>query len=199
MITLWVRFPLTLHLPTTTVRPSVLWWDPDSMITLWVRFPLTLHLPTTTVRPFVLWWDPNSMITLWVRFPLTLHLPTTTVRPSVLWWDPDSMITLWVRFPLTLHLPTTTVRPSVLCWDPDSMITLWVRFSSDTVRTIKIKEILDTQKIAAVVLKFEQCGFTIWAVTWGNQQSECTPREDSDQLGHLPSLIRVFAVHLMGS
>ena len=27
-----------------------------------------------------------------------------------------------------------------------------------------------------------------------NQQSDCAPSEDSDQPGHLPSLIRVFAV-----
>ena len=27
----------------------------------------------------------------------------------------------------------------------------------------------------------------------------CAPSEDSDQLGHPPSLIRVFAVHSMGS
>ena len=27
----------------------------------------------------------------------------------------------------------------------------------------------------------------------------CVPSEDSDQLGHLPSLIRVFAVHSVGS
>ena len=27
----------------------------------------------------------------------------------------------------------------------------------------------------------------------------CAPIEDSDQPGHLPSLIRVFAVHSMGS
>ena len=33
-----------------------------------------------------------------------------------------------------------------------------------------------------------------WAATWPNQQNDCTPREDSDQPGHPPSLIRVFAV-----
>ena len=33
-----------------------------------------------------------------------------------------------------------------------------------------------------------------WAATWQNQQSECAPREDSDQPGHPPNLIRVFAV-----
>ena len=38
-----------------------------------------------------------------------------------------------------------------------------------------------------------------WAATWQNQQSECAPSEDSDQPGHPPSLIRVFAVRLMGS
>ena len=36
----------------------------------------------------------------------------------------------------------------------------------------------------------------IWAVTWQNQQSECAPSEDSDQPGHPPSLIRVFAVRM---
>ena len=34
----------------------------------------------------------------------------------------------------------------------------------------------------------------IWAATWQNQQSDCAPSEDSDQPGHPPSLIRVFAV-----
>ena len=33
----------------------------------------------------------------------------------------------------------------------------------------------------------------IWAATWQNHQSECAPSEDSDQPGHPPSLIRVFA------
>ena len=37
---------------------------------------------------------------------------------------------------------------------------------------------------------------TKWAVTWQNQQSECAPSEDSDQPGHPPSLIRVFAVRM---
>ena len=36
----------------------------------------------------------------------------------------------------------------------------------------------------------------IWAATWENQQSEFAPNEDSDQPGHPPSLIRIFAVRL---
>ena len=38
-----------------------------------------------------------------------------------------------------------------------------------------------------------------WATTWQSQQSECVPREDSDQTGHPPNLIRVFAVRSIGS
>ena len=30
-------------------------------------------------------------------------------------------------------------------------------------------------------------------------QSDCAPSEDSDQPGHQPSLIRIFAVHSVGS
>ena len=36
----------------------------------------------------------------------------------------------------------------------------------------------------------------IWAATWQNQENECAPSEDSDQPGHPPSLIRVFAVRM---
>ena len=39
----------------------------------------------------------------------------------------------------------------------------------------------------------------IWDASWQNQQNDCAPSEDSDQPGHPPSLIRVFAVRSMGS
>ena len=39
----------------------------------------------------------------------------------------------------------------------------------------------------------------IWAASWQNQQCDFAPSEDSDQPGHPPSLIRVFAVRWMGS
>ena len=35
-----------------------------------------------------------------------------------------------------------------------------------------------------------------WTASWQNQQNECVPSEDSDQPGHPPSLIRVFAVRM---
>ena len=39
-------------------------------------------------------------------------------------------------------------------------------------------------------------GMNIWATTWQNQQNECAPSEDSDQPGHPPSLITIFAVRM---
>lgn len=36
-------------------------------------------------------------------------------------------------------------------------------------------------------------------VTLANQQESCAPGEDSNQLGHLPSLISIFSVCLEGS
>ena len=35
-----------------------------------------------------------------------------------------------------------------------------------------------------------------WATSWQNLQNDCAPSKDSDQPGHLPSLIRVFAVRM---
>ena len=35
-----------------------------------------------------------------------------------------------------------------------------------------------------------------WAATWQNQQRECASSEESDQPGHPPGLIRVFAVRM---
>ena len=38
-----------------------------------------------------------------------------------------------------------------------------------------------------------------WAASWQNQQNDCASSEDSEQPGHPPSLLRVFAVRWMGS
>ena len=39
----------------------------------------------------------------------------------------------------------------------------------------------------------------IWAASQKKQQNDCAPHEDSDQPGHSPSLIRVFAVRSVGN
>ena len=51
------------------------------------------------------------------------------------------------------------------------------------------------------MLKCIRLGITVlkivvWTASWQNQQDGCAPSEDSDQPGHTPSLIRVFAVCL---
>ena len=53
--------------------------------------------------------------------------------------------------------------------------------------TIKIQN-TGTSETITVILK--------WAASWQNQQCGCAPSEDSDQPGHPPRLIRVFAVRM---
>ena len=55
------------------------------------------------------------------------------------------------------------------------------------------------QKVERLSINLVCASLFIWAATWQNQQSDCAPSEDSDQPGHTPSLIRVFAVCLMGT
>ena len=43
------------------------------------------------------------------------------------------------------------------------------------------------------------CSLDKWAVTWQNQQNECALSKDSDQPGHRPCLIRVFAIRMKKS
>ena len=51
-------------------------------------------------------------------------------------------------------------------------------------------------KSETILFFLNQFSIMFWAATWQNQQNECAPREDSDQPGHLPSLIRAFAVRM---
>ena len=54
--------------------------------------------------------------------------------------------------------------------------------------------------VILLVLSWEAHIFSTTATcTWQNQQNECAPSEDTDQPGHPPSLIRVFAVRPVGS
>ena len=54
-----------------------------------------------------------------------------------------------------------------------------------------------TEKIENVLVEWRKHHWLhIWAATWQNQKFEYAPSEDSDQPGHSPSLIRVFAVRM---
>ena len=55
---------------------------------------------------------------------------------------------------------------------------------------------LATYFIVLPALTTGTIGDTNWAALWQNQQSECAPSKDSEQPGHPPSLIRVFAVRM---
>ena len=57
---------------------------------------------------------------------------------------------------------------------------------------VMIKKYLLTVATLVIVLLFMLNG----AEPWQNQQNECAPSEYSDQPGHPPSLIRVFAVRM---
>ena len=50
--------------------------------------------------------------------------------------------------------------------------------------------------LVANIMWPEQYSNSYWAASWQNQQNDCAPSEDTDQPGHLPSLIRVFAVRM---
>ena len=56
-----------------------------------------------------------------------------------------------------------------------------------------------SSSVLVLAYQIRVCHNAIWATAWENQQSDCAPSEDSDQPGHPPSLIRVFAVRSMGN
>ena len=62
----------------------------------------------------------------------------------------------------------------------------------EVMRSTELKEVPGKNN---TVLTDYKC-VDIWAASWQNQQNDCAPSEDSDQPGHLPSLIRVFAVRM---
>ena len=64
--------------------------------------------------------------------------------------------------------------------------------------TVRIVQETEIERSLRVFEEVQSAGTCIWAMTWQNHQTDCAPSEDSDQPGHSPSLIRVFAVRLKG-
>ena len=69
----------------------------------------------------------------------------------------------------------------------------WMRSIGEFMIMMDLKDIDITNNAHKKEVDFIKLGGK-WAATWQNQQNECAPIEDSDQHGHPPSLIRVFAV-----
>ena len=70
------------------------------------------------------------------------------------------------------------------------------RSSYIPVRYVGEKCILIALRAEKTYLVIQTWRIVKWATAWQNQQSDCAPSEDSDQPGHPPSLIRVFAVRI---
>ena len=88
----------------------------------------------------------------------------------------------------------------------------WNLFFSQNLPPVKIDCSILTNRVLtntiglatdAWSLALETCIIIIntqtWAALWQNQHCGCAPSEDADQPGHPPSLIRVFALHPLGS
>ena len=56
-----------------------------------------------------------------------------------------------------------------------------------------------SEVLAGLINQLMKSRNKIWATSWQKKQNDCVPGLDSDQPGHPPSLIRVFAVRSMGS
>ena len=64
------------------------------------------------------------------------------------------------------------------------------------VRLFRLQVELPSPSMSVIYNYTMQNKFSKWAASWQNQQNDCAPSEDSDQPGHPPNLIRVFAVRM---
>ena len=88
----------------------------------------------------------------------------------------------------SLHCPhEETLGPQLLVENSWRHIFAWCGSFTVTIVSTGTSKCI----VAVIILKFYRR-----AVTWQNQQNECAPSKDSDQPGHPPSLIRVFAVRM---
>ena len=79
-----------------------------------------------------------------------------------------------------------TTRSIANAYWTDTNISTWLH--------VRLLVIFFMQDRGCTKYNVQQNIISLWATTWQNQQNECAPTEDSDQPGHPPSLIRVFAV-----
>ena len=78
---------------------------------------------------------------------------------------------------------------------------IWIQFDENKIKIVSACQFHEkTIKIVYYVVKSmsTRCLVVndIWAATWQNQQNGYVPSEDSDQPGHPPIQIRVFAIRM---
>ena len=90
-----------------------------------------------------------------------------------------------------------------IVWNMTSQYIGFLVTYSSLIEKFLEKIFLDVKSMSASckmgIIKTEKFEISIWAASWQNQQNDFAPSEDSDQPGHPPSLIRVFAVWSIGS
>ena len=114
----------------------------------------------------------------------------------------DSSLTAWWKLgPLATHWAHSedsdqTGRVPRLIWDFAGRICRFVGFVMSRLISVFLSFVflsLSPAELPFVIPEdLEMCD-SKWAATWQNQQNDCASSEDSDQPGHPPSLIRVFA------
>ena len=88
-----------------------------------------------------------------------------------------------------------------ICWERailQPFCLCWFYLMSPVVFVFPFRMVSGTGYRSSIVLGLAHCGRMKckWAASWQNQQCGCSPSEYSDQPGHPPSLIRVFAVRM---
>ena len=84
-----------------------------------------------------------------------------------------------------------------LLWGPNITIHHNITISKSYLPSLNLVTIINATEWQTLVVPDQTApGAVIWAVTRQNQQNDCVPSEDSDQPGHPPSPIRVFAVRM---
>ena len=153
------------------------------------------------IRPV---WSESSLCAQWVaKYPSFLHADSEDWSD---WTDAQADLSLcWAH----THFVGFVMRRLTCNWGPHIEFSayfsfVWVNFTYDKSSVWYGQQ----QNRYQCIFLFKNIYWCIfwrtfaqknWAATRQNQQSECARSEDTDQPGHLPSLIRVFAVHSVGS
>ena len=106
--------------------------------------------------------------------------------------QPGNLPSLIRAFAFHLKKPWV-IRPQSdqsLCCPPEEALGSWLSLEWRLIRQGRCTQ------VTLLVLLCSGSNWIIWAATWLNWQSSCAPSQDSDQPGHPPSVIRVFAVHM---
>ena len=215
---------LVVHVSNPDVTVSYGQWSRDSII--WSVITWQYHMVSDHMTVSYGQWSRDSIIAasgsdvtvsygqwshdsiIWSVITWQYHMVGDHMTVSYCWWSRDSII--WSVITWQYHMVNDHV--SYGQWSRDSIIwsvIMWqYHMVSDHVtlsygqlsekQILSKSETFDTRKYCMCPNIWRMWFYhrVMWATTWQNEQKECAPSKDSDQRGHPPSLIRVFAVCL---